>query len=135
MEVAHLAIGAAVVVDEGGRAEPELGAVLAAAVHDGEVVLARLQQLRLLLGRQLGDAPHQQVDLLVFVPFPRRAEFGTFLSLHRVAVAGLQAEAGRPVKHAQVPEELLDTIHGQKKHVINHRLAISRSSQGVSRAV
>ena len=64
----YLAVGPAVVVDEGCRSEPELGTVLAAGEHDAKVVLALSQQLVLLLGRQLGDAAHQQRDLVVFTP-------------------------------------------------------------------
>jgi len=41
------------VIDVGGGAEPELGAVLTAGEHDGEVVLARHQQQVLLLLREL----------------------------------------------------------------------------------
>ena len=64
----YLAAGPAVVVDEGGGAEPQLGAVLAAGVHDGEVVLAGLQQLVLLLVGEFRDAAHQQRHLLPLRP-------------------------------------------------------------------
>ena len=55
-------------VDEGGRAEPELAALLPGAEHDAEVVLARLQEVVLLLLRELGDTAHQVLDLLVSTP-------------------------------------------------------------------
>ncbi len=51
-----LAVGSAVVVDVCGGAEPQLSAVLAAAEHDGEVVLAGHQQQLLLLLRELSYA-------------------------------------------------------------------------------
>ena len=65
---AYLAVGPTVVVDEGGRTEPELGAVLATREHDAEVVGARFQHRALLLLRQLGDAPHQLLYLRILVP-------------------------------------------------------------------
>lgn len=55
-------------VDEGGRPEPELGTVLAGGVHDAEVVLAVAQQHVLLALRELGDAAHQILDLVVSFP-------------------------------------------------------------------
>lgn len=55
-------------VDERGRAEPQLGAVLAGGIHDAEIVLAVAQQQVLLALRQLGDAPHQVLDLVVSFP-------------------------------------------------------------------
>lgn len=60
------------VVDEGGRAEPQLGAVLPGGVHDAEVVLSVAQQHVLLALRQLGDAAHQELDLIV--PLPARQQ-------------------------------------------------------------
>lgn len=56
------------VVDEGGGAEPQLGAVLPGGVHDAEVVLPMSQQQVLLVLRQLGDAAHQVLDLIVPLP-------------------------------------------------------------------
>ncbi len=51
-----LAVGSAVVIDVCRGAEPQLRAVLAAAEHDGEVVLAGHQQQLLLLLGKLGYA-------------------------------------------------------------------------------
>lgn len=55
------------VVDEGSRAQPELGALLARGVHDAEVVLPRAQQ-RLVVRPQLSDAAHQQLQRVVLLP-------------------------------------------------------------------
>ena len=68
----YLAVCATVVVDEGGRTEPQLRAVLATRVHDAEVVLARLQQVPLLVARQLADAADQEIDLLVLPPATKK---------------------------------------------------------------
>lgn len=55
-------------VDERGRAEPQLCAVLAGGIHDAEIVLAVAQQHVLLALRELGDASHQILDLVVSFP-------------------------------------------------------------------
>lgn len=60
--------GTRTVVDEGGGPEPQLSTVLARGVHDAEVVLAVAQQQVLLALRQLGDAAHQVLDLIVSFP-------------------------------------------------------------------
>ena len=68
MRGSHLAVGATVVVDEGSRSEPQLCTVLAARVHDAEVVDARLEKLSFLFARQLTDTTDQKVYLLVLPP-------------------------------------------------------------------
>lgn len=59
-------------IDEGGRAEPELRAVLAGGIHDAEVVLAVAEQHVFLALRELGDAAHQILNLVVSFPVTRR---------------------------------------------------------------
>lgn len=59
-------------IDERGRPEPELCAVLAGRIHDAEVVLAVAQQHVFLALRELGDASHQILDLVVPFPVKRR---------------------------------------------------------------
>lgn len=60
------------VIDEGGRPEPELCAVLAGGIHDAEVVLAVAEQHVFLALRELGDASHQILNLVVSFPVKRR---------------------------------------------------------------
>lgn len=55
-------------VDEGGRAEPELRTVFAGRIHDAEIILAVAEQHVLLALRELGDASHQILDLVVSFP-------------------------------------------------------------------
>lgn len=59
-------------IDEGGRPEPELCAVLAGRIHDAEVVLAVAEQHVFLALRELGDASHQILNLVVSFPVKRR---------------------------------------------------------------
>ena len=49
-------------VDVGGGAQPQLGAVLAAGEHDGKVVLAGHEQQPLLFIRQLGNAAYRSKE-------------------------------------------------------------------------
>ena len=83
----ELAVGLAVVVDVGGRSEPELRALLATRVHDAEVVAARLENGRLLLRRHGGYAADELDDALVAVPGARRHDFAAAALLARVARA------------------------------------------------
>lgn len=59
-------------IDERGRPQPELCTVLAGGVHDAEIVLAVAEQHVLLALRELGDASHQILDLVVSFPARRR---------------------------------------------------------------
>ena len=102
----ELAVRPAVVVDVGSRSEPQLGAVLPAAVHHREVVLAGMEELLLFLFRQFGYATDQTLDLLVLVPFFRRRYFRALLALERVPEAGLDHEARVDVEDAEVAVDL-----------------------------
>lgn len=65
-------------IDERGRPEPELCTVLAGRIHDAEVVLAVAEQHVFLALRELGDASHQILNLVVSFPVKRRHQ----LNLH-----------------------------------------------------
>lgn len=106
VQLAYLRVWPAVVVDVGGRPEPELRAVFPTGEHDGEVVLARGQKVILLVAGQLGDAPYQQGDGLVLVPVLRGADLGPLLALHAVPVTGFDHKAGVLFIHAKVAEGL-----------------------------
>ena len=116
-------------VDEGGRPQPELGAVLAGGVHDAEVVLAVAEQHVLLALRQLGDAAHQILDLVVSLPAThswlylsaatKRAERGgvvvspgfgrhdfSSVLLRGITVTGEDLEAAVSGKHPQIHKDL-----------------------------
>ena len=67
-ECTHFAVGATIMVDEGGWTKPELCAILTTRIHDTKVVNARFKQCSLLLGRQLADATNQHRDLLILPP-------------------------------------------------------------------
>jgi len=60
------------VIDERSRAQPELRTVLAGGVHDAEVVLSVPQQHVLLALRELRDAAHQVLHLVVSFPGGKR---------------------------------------------------------------
>lgn len=55
-------------IDEGSWAKPKLCTILARGVHDAEVVLSVPQQHVLFTFRQLGDATHQVLYLVVSFP-------------------------------------------------------------------
>ena len=95
----YLAIGPAVVVDVGGRSQPQLSAVLSAWVHDWEVVLAGDKEGPFLGLRQFGNAPYQQGDVLSLGPRPRRRDLGSHLVFLGVAVAGLDGHPRTLVEH------------------------------------
>lgn len=56
------------VIDEGSGPKPELRTILACRVHDAEVVLSVPQEHVLFTFRQLGDAAHQVLYLVVSFP-------------------------------------------------------------------
>jgi len=66
----YFAVRSAVMVDEGGRAEPQLGAVLTTRVHDAEVVDAGTQEPRFLVVSELRQTTDETTDLLSFQPSP-----------------------------------------------------------------
>lgn len=63
-------------IDEGSGPEPELRTILARRVHDAEVILPVPQQHVLFTLRQLGDAAHQVLDLVVSFPVQKHAATG-----------------------------------------------------------
>lgn len=99
-------VGATIVIDVGGGAEPELRAIFATTVHDGKVVFARVQQFVLLFFGQFGNATDQTFDLVVFEPFTGRGDFRAFLTLQGVTVARFYNEAGVLVEYPQVAVDL-----------------------------
>ena len=102
----EFAIWQAIVIDVGRRSEPQLGAIFAARIHHGEVVLARDQQVPLLLFGHFSDAANQIVDFVPSRPFSRGHDFGPDLTFHGVSVAGLDDESGVVVKNRQIAENL-----------------------------
>lgn len=84
-------------VDEGGRAQPQLGAPLSGGVHDAEVVLPGPEQVLVLL-TQLRDAAYQQLQLLVLLPAKK--------SLHcRALSEASQSSLGMRASPAESPRE------------------------------
>lgn len=83
-------------VDEGGWAEPELGAPFSGGVHDAEVVLAGPEQVFILFA-QLCDAAHQQLQLLILLPAKRLG--------YRALSNASQSLLGMRASHAGAPWE------------------------------
>ena len=93
-------------VDVGRAAEPQLGAVLPAGVHDREVVPAGLEDEVLLLLGELGDAADEEADLVALGPVLGGRDLGAHAALQGVARAVLDLEAGLLVEDAEVAEDL-----------------------------
>ena len=66
----YFAVRSAVVVDEGGRTEPQLGTVLTTRVHHTEVIHSRTKKPRLLVMGQLREAADKTTNLLSLQPSP-----------------------------------------------------------------